>query len=151
MFSRLDSSSCCSWSQFFVLFAVAFHFAWACRHQAAADEVYQPNSNPPTDGRVGSNYTPAYAVNQVQFWHDFRPEVVNRELAAARRYFGISTLRVYLHDINFFEDRKALMANLEAFLAICAKHDIQPGFVFNGTINTGGGGTFSHPVTVTGK
>jgi len=130
MFSRLDSSSCCSWSRFFVLFAVAFHFAWACRHQAAADEVYQPNSNPPTDGRVGSNYTPAYAVNQVQFWHDFRPEVVNRELAAARRYFGISTLRVYLHDINFFEDRKALMANLEAFLAICAKHDIQPGFVF---------------------
>ena len=68
-----------------------------------ADEVYQPNPHPPTDGRAGSNYTPAYAVNQVQFWHDFRPEVVNRELAAARTYFGISTLRVYLHDINFFD------------------------------------------------
>jgi len=95
-----------------------------------ADEVYKPNPNPPTDGLVGSNYTPAYAVNQVQFWHDFRPEVVEEELAAARRYFGISTLRVYLHDINFFHEKKVLMANLEKFLVICDKHGIKPGFVF---------------------
>ncbi len=97
---------------------------------AKADEAYQPNPNPPTNGRIGSNYTPAYAVNQVQFWHDFRPDVVDKELAAARKYFGVSTLRVYLHDINFFQEKPVLMANLEKFLTICAKHDIRPGFVF---------------------
>jgi hypothetical protein len=97
---------------------------------AFPDEAYRQNPNPPTDGLVGSNYTPAYAVNQVQFWHDFRPEVVEKELAAARKYFGISTLRVYLHNINFDEDRKNFMANIERFLEICGRHDIRPGFVF---------------------
>ncbi len=97
---------------------------------AGADEVYTANPKPPTDGLIGSNYTPAYAVNQVQFWHDFRPDVVEKELIAARRYFGISTLRVYLHDINFFEEKQVLMANLERFLVLCAKHNIKPGFVF---------------------
>ncbi|NQT85326.1 hypothetical protein HQ560_01090 [bacterium] len=95
-----------------------------------AEEAYKANPKPPTDGLVGSNYTPAYAVNQVQFWHDFRPDIVDAELAAASKYFGISTLRVYLHDINFFQEKKVLMANLETFLTICAKHGIRPGFVF---------------------
>jgi len=97
---------------------------------ATADEMYKPNPNPPTDGRVGSNYTPAYAVNQVQFWHDFRPEVVERELAAAKKHFGISTLRVYLHNINFDEEKKVFLGNLETFLTICERHGIRPGFVF---------------------
>ena len=30
---------------------------------------------------VGANYTPAYCSNQVQLWHDFRPNVIDRELA----------------------------------------------------------------------
>ncbi|MHC4167459.1 MAG: family 16 glycoside hydrolase [Planctomycetota bacterium] len=97
---------------------------------AAAYEVCQANPKPPTDGLVGANYTPAYAVNQVQFWHDFRPDVVERELAAAREHFGISTLRVYLHNINFDEERDIFLANLETFLTICEKHGIKPGFVF---------------------
>jgi len=97
---------------------------------AFPDEGYRQNPKPPTDGLVGSNYTPAYAVNQVQFWHDFRPEVIEKELAAAREYFGISTLRVYLHNINFDEDRKNFLANIERFLLICERHGIRPGFVF---------------------
>jgi hypothetical protein len=27
-----------------------------------------------TEKWVGTNYTPAYACNQVQFWHDFRAD-----------------------------------------------------------------------------
>ena len=96
----------------------------------SADEVYDVNPKPPTDGLVGTNYTAAYAVNQVQFWHDFRPEVVEKELAAAQKHFGISTLRVYMHNINFDEEKKVFMANLEKFLTICDKHGIKPGFVF---------------------
>jgi len=83
-----------------------------------------------TAGWVGSNYTPAYACNQVQFWHDFRPDVVEKELAAANKYFGITSLRVYLHNINFDEEEEAFLANVETFLKICARHDIRPGFVF---------------------
>ncbi|MDP6524502.1 MAG: hypothetical protein QGI24_05210 [Kiritimatiellia bacterium] len=97
---------------------------------AAKAGGYKINPNPPTDGLVGSNYTPAYAVNQVQLWHDFRADVIEKELAAAKKYFGVSTLRVYLHNINFDEDRKNFMSNIEKFLVICEKHGIRPGFVF---------------------
>ena len=95
-----------------------------------ADEAYIANPKPPTDGRVGANYTPAYTVNQVQFWHDFRAAAVEEELAAAQEFFGISTLRVYLHNINFDEEKNVLLANLEKFLTICEAHGIKPGFVF---------------------
>ncbi|MDR1817437.1 MAG: DUF1080 domain-containing protein, partial [Puniceicoccales bacterium] len=74
--------------------------------------------------------TPAYACNQVQFWHDFRADVVEKELAAARKFFAITTLRVYLHPINFEQDKENFFANLERFLVICAKHNIKPGFTF---------------------
>jgi len=83
-----------------------------------------------TQSNNSSSGATAYAVNQVQFWHDFRAEVVDRELAAAKKYFGISTLRVFLHTINFFEDKANFMANLEKFLRICEKHGIRPGLVF---------------------
>jgi len=95
-----------------------------------ADKVYQANPKPPTDGMVGANYTAAYAVNQVQFWHDFRADVVEKELAAASKYYGINTLRVYLHNINFDKEKDVFLANIEKFLKICAKHNIKPGFCF---------------------
>jgi hypothetical protein len=50
---------------------------------ARAAPVYKANPKPPTGGLVGSDYTPAYAVNQVQLWHDFRADVIEKELAAA--------------------------------------------------------------------
>ena len=90
-----------------------------------------PESGPvQTANWVGSNYTPAYAVNQVQFWHDFRPEVVEKELASAKKYFGITSLRVYLHNINFDEEKETFLRNIETFLQICDRHKIKPGFTF---------------------
>jgi hypothetical protein len=83
-----------------------------------------------TEKWVGTNYTPAYACNQVQFWHDFRDDVVEKELAAAKKYFALNTLRVYLHPINFEQDKKNLFKNLETFLRICDSHGIKPGFTF---------------------
>jgi hypothetical protein len=95
-----------------------------------ADKVYQANPKPPTDGFVGANYTPAYAVNQVQLWHDFRADVIDKELAAAKKYYGINTLRVYLHNINFDKEKDVFLANMEKFLTICDKYGIKPGFCF---------------------
>ena len=97
---------------------------------APQPQPYAPNPKPPTDGRIGSNYTPAYAVNQVQMWRDFRPAAIEKELDAAKEHFGLSMLRVYLHFINFTEDRANFLANLETFLTICDGRGIQPGFVF---------------------
>ncbi len=79
---------------------------------------------------VGANYTPAYAVNQVQMWHDFRPDVVGRELAAAEKHFGITTLRVYLHYIVYRAEKEKFLSNIEKFLVICDRHGIRPGFTF---------------------
>ncbi len=79
---------------------------------------------------VGANYTAAYAVNQVQFWHDFRPKVIEAELAAAKKWFGITSLRVYLHNINYDKEKAVFLGNIEAFLKICERHGIRPGFTF---------------------
>ena len=79
---------------------------------------------------VGSNYTPAYCVNAVQLWHDFRPEVIDRELAAAKKYFGITTLRVYLNNIPYDAEKETFLDHIEQFLVICDRHGIKPGFTF---------------------
>jgi hypothetical protein len=55
---------------------------------------------------------------------------VEKELAAAEKYFALNTLRVYLHPINFEQDKKNLLKNLETFIRICAAHGISPGFTF---------------------
>ncbi len=79
---------------------------------------------------VGSNYTPAFCVNQVQMWHEFKPEVIDRELAAAKKYFGLNTLRVFLHNIPYDAEKEAFLDRIEQFLVICDRHGIKPGFVF---------------------
>ena len=110
------------------------YYAW--NHRGAGEMavwlVEDPAAAGPhqTAGWVGSNYTPAYCVNQVQMWHDFRPEVIDRELAAAKRYFGINTLRVYLHNIPYDAEKEKFLANIEQFLVICQRHGIRPGFTF---------------------
>ncbi len=83
-----------------------------------------------TETWVGTNYTPAYCVNQVQMWHEFRPEVIERELVAARRYYGLTTLRVYLHNLVFDAEKELLFERMDRFLGICDRNGIRPGFTF---------------------
>jgi hypothetical protein len=66
---------------------IALAVSLACGQTSA--EPANPRSGPfTTSSWVGSNYTLAYASNQVQVWHDFGPEVIDKELAAAQRYFA---------------------------------------------------------------
>ena len=95
-----------------------------------ASDGYVRNAAPPTDGKVGSNYTPAYASNPIQFWKDFRPDVVKKELNAAKKNFGASMLRVYVNTTNYFDDRSNFFKSLETFISIADNIGIKPGIVF---------------------
>jgi|GEM_PF-1000537 len=97
---------------------------------ALARAAEPPGQTAQTGAWIGSNYTPAYAANQVQFWHEFKPDVIATELAAAHRHFGINSLRVYLHYINYRDDRENFLGNLGKFIGLCDRAGIKPGFVF---------------------
>jgi hypothetical protein len=110
-----------------ISFCVVLAVAVACGEEALKADVKKPYD---TSTWIGSNYTPAYAANQIQMWHEFKPEVIDRELAAAVKYFGLNTLRVYLHNIAYDNEKELLLARIEEFLKICDRHGIKPGFVF---------------------
>ncbi len=116
------------------LLAIAVSMGAAASERGAAQLIAKPwtrGAGPAdTSTWVGSNYTPAYASNQIQMWHDFRPDVIEKELAAARRIFGFTSLRVFLHHMVYDAEREILLQRIEQFLQICDRHNIKPGFVF---------------------
>jgi hypothetical protein len=76
---------------------------------------------------VGSNYSPAYAINQLEFWQkeSFDTAVINKELGWAER-IGINTMRVFLHDLLYEQDHSGFFKRLDQFLIICKRHHIRP-------------------------
>lgn len=79
---------------------------------------------------IGSNYAPAYAINQLEFWQadTFNPESIDKELGWAED-LGMNTMRVYLHDLLYEQDAEGLLKRMDTFLVISAKHNIKPLFV----------------------
>lgn len=75
---------------------------------------------------VGCNFTPSYAINQLEFWQaeTFDPEAIERELAWAAA-LGMNAVRVYLHDLLWLQDAQAFTARIDRFLAIAARHNIR--------------------------
>src|SRR2546430_12362436 len=53
---------------------------------------------------VGSNYTPATASNELEMWQaeTFDPKRIDLELSWAES-IGLNTMRVFLHDLFFFQ------------------------------------------------
>jgi hypothetical protein len=80
---------------------------------------------------AGSNYTPAYAINQLEFWQSetFDPAVIDKELGWAEG-IGLTTMRVYLHDLAWKSDSAGFKKNINTFLALAEKHKIKPLLVF---------------------
>ena len=108
-----------------VLFCISvFLISFLASEAQSAQGPYQ------TEKWVGSNYTPAYCVNQVQMWHEFKPDVIEKELAAAQKYYGLTSVRVYLHNIVFDAEKELMLERMEQFLSICDKNGIKPGFTF---------------------
>jgi hypothetical protein len=79
---------------------------------------------------VGSNYIPAYAINQLEMWQadTFDPKRIDLELGWAEST-GLNTIRVFLHDLLWQQDPEGFKKRIHIFLQIAAKHHIKPLFV----------------------
>lgn len=76
---------------------------------------------------VGSNFVPASAINQLEMWQadTFDPKRIDLELGWAQG-IGMNTMRVFLHDLAYEQDKQGFKKRLDQFLDICAKHKIKP-------------------------
>jgi len=77
---------------------------------------------------VGANYTTSNAINQLEMFQaaTFDPAAIDRELGWAKQQFGMNTMRVYLHDLLWQQDRQGFLKRLDTFLGIAEKHGIKP-------------------------
>ncbi|MGA0587099.1 1,4-beta-xylanase [Dyella sp. KRB-257] len=79
---------------------------------------------------VGSNYLPANAINELEMWQadTFDPARIDKELGWAQK-MGMTTMRVFLHDLLWKQDAQGFKQRIDTFLTIAAKHHIKPIFV----------------------
>lgn len=76
---------------------------------------------------VGCNFSPSTAINQLEMWQKetFDPETIDRELGWAAS-IGMNTVRVFLHEVAWEQDREGFLNRVDQFLDIAAKHNIRP-------------------------
>ena len=74
---------------------------------------------------VGCNFTPSYAINQLEFWQEetFDLAVIDRELGWAAG-LGMNCARVYLHDLLWMHDRDGFKERIDQYLDVADKHGI---------------------------
>jgi Glycosyl hydrolase family 10 len=87
--------------------------------------------------RVGVNYVPSTAVNQLEMWQKdtFDPATIDRELGWAES-FGFTSVRVFLHDLAWKQDPAGFYGRMDQFLSLAEKHRIGTMFViFDGVWN----------------
>jgi hypothetical protein len=80
---------------------------------------------------VGANYVPATASNQIEMFQagTYDPRRIDGELQVARR-IGFNTMRVFLHDQLWAQDKAGFLQRLAQFVAIASNRGIKPLFVF---------------------
>jgi hypothetical protein len=74
---------------------------------------------------VGCNFTPSSAINQLEMWQaeTWDPLTIDRELGWASD-LGFNSVRVYLHDIPWAQDRRGFLRRIDEFLSIADGHGI---------------------------
>ncbi len=92
-----------------------------------ADQWYQQQGG----WLVGCNYTPAYAVNELEFWQaaTFDTARIDKELEWAQG-LGFNVVRVFLHNLLWKQDSTGFINRMEQFLTIAHRHGIGAMFVF---------------------
>lgn len=110
----------------FILFCAAFVFSQARWTEQRANDWYK---NQPW--LVGANFVPATAINQLEMWQadTFDPQRIDTELGWAAG-IGMNTMRIFLHDLAYEQDKEGFKKRLDRVLDICAKHKIKPMLVF---------------------
>lgn len=73
----------------------------------------------------GCNFTPSSAINQIEMWQagSFDPDLIDAELALAAS-IGMTTVRVFLHDLLWAEDPQAFLERIDQFLGLADGHGI---------------------------
>jgi hypothetical protein len=79
---------------------------------------------------VGCNFGPSTAINQLEMWQadTFDPATIDRELALAEG-LGFNSVRVFLHDLLWEQDKDGFLKRMDQFLGIADKHKIGVMFV----------------------
>lgn len=74
---------------------------------------------------VGSNFVPSDASNEFEMWQaeTFNPASIDRELGWAKS-IGMNSMRVFLHDLLWDQDRKGFTSRIDRYLDISSKHGI---------------------------
>jgi hypothetical protein len=80
---------------------------------------------------AGANFIPSNAVNQLEMFQQatYDPWRIAAELRIAQR-IGFNTVRVFLHDQLWTQDRLGFHVRLAQFVGIAARYGIKPLFVF---------------------
>lgn len=80
---------------------------------------------------VGCNFTPSTAINQLEMWQaeTWDPQTIDRELRWAHD-LGFTSVRVFLHDLVWKNDRAGLLKRMDQFLTMAHRHQIGVMFVF---------------------
>lgn len=79
---------------------------------------------------VGANFLPANAINQLEMFQPgtFDLRRIDTELRMAK-FIGLNTVRVFLHDLLWVQDRPGFQRRLAKFVDLAAHHGIKPLFV----------------------
>jgi Cellulase (glycosyl hydrolase family 5) len=79
---------------------------------------------------VGSNFIPSTAINELEMWQadTFDLPTIDRELGWAEGV-GMNTMRVFLHNFAWKQDRAGFLDRMEKFLQAADKHHIKIMFV----------------------
>jgi len=116
---------------FFFLSAFSVSFLISAAPAALAAERWTPEQANAWYAKqpwlVGCNFLPSTAINQLEMWQadTWDPETIDRELGWAQS-IGFNTVRVFLHELPWQEDREGFMKRLDEFLAIADRHKIRP-------------------------
>lgn len=80
---------------------------------------------------VGCNYLPSNAINQLEMFQadTFSPELIAKELGYAKG-LGFTSVRVFLHDLLWKQDREGFLQRCDQFLSIADRQGIKVMFVF---------------------
>jgi hypothetical protein len=79
---------------------------------------------------VGSNFIPSSAINELEMWQadTFDLPAIDRELGWAEG-LGMNTMRVFLHNLAWKQDRSGFIKRMDQFLRVADQHHIRIMFV----------------------